>query len=123
MGKPDFACAKNKDADQLRDDSVADQCPCFLYTGSAISNSVCVGSGREPGRPVFSQQSPYVTYHETKTAKTDGRTCERLDWNFLIFMYEQPRPVGVVWRINIYAMLNANVDIDNAKSKNLHTPL
>ena len=84
-----------------------------------LNNSVCVGSGREPGRPVFLQQSPYVTYHETKTAKTDGRTWERLDWNFLIFMYEQPRPVGAVWGIDIYAMLN----IDNAKSKNLHTPL
>ena len=36
MRKPAFCTCKNKDADQLSSHRKADQCLCFLYTGSII---------------------------------------------------------------------------------------
>ena len=70
MRKPDFCICENKDADQLRGNREADQRLCFRYTDTTILNSkfqasshllwpyspVCVGPGRKPRRPVFSQR-------------------------------------------------------------------
>ena len=70
MRKPAFCICENKDADQLRDNCEADQCLCFRYTDTSIPllskseasshllwlyRPVCVGPGRKPRRPVFSQ--------------------------------------------------------------------
>ena len=73
MRKPAFCIGENKDADQLRGDCEADQRRCFRYTDSTIPllsksevqasnyllwlySPVCVGPGRKPRRPVFSQR-------------------------------------------------------------------
>ena len=71
MRKPDFCICENKDADQLRGNREADQRLCFRYMDSTIpllsksqdSNHllwlyslVCVGPGRKPRRPVFSER-------------------------------------------------------------------
>ena len=78
MRKPAFCICENKDPDQLRGYRKADQHLCFRQTDSVIpllSNPkfqapshlvwlyslVCVGPGRIPRRPVFSQQGTYVT--------------------------------------------------------------
>ena len=70
--KPAFCICENKDADQLRSNPEADQRLCFRHTDSAIpllskpifqasshllklNSLVCVGLGRTPRRPVFSQ--------------------------------------------------------------------
>ena len=61
-----FCICKNKDADQLRSNCVADQRLCFCYSDSTIPllpksdllllhSPVCVGPGRNPRRPFFSQ--------------------------------------------------------------------
>ena len=70
--KPAFCICEKKDADQLRGNREADQRLCFRYSDSTIhllpkseissllSSSmavpVCVGPGRKPRRPVFSQR-------------------------------------------------------------------
>ena len=84
MRKPVFCICENKDADQLRGNREAGQRLCFQYTDSTIPvllspkfqassyllwlySPVCVGPGRKPRRPVFSQRvlsrqlSRYVT--------------------------------------------------------------
>ena len=78
MRKPDFCICENKDADQLRGNREADQHLCFRYIESTIPllpkseissqsshllwlyRPVCVGPGRKPRRPLFSQRGSYV---------------------------------------------------------------
>ena len=77
MRKLAFCIWENKDADQLRGNHEADQRLCFRYTASTIPllpkskfqassnllwlySPVCVGPGRKPRRPVFSQRGSYV---------------------------------------------------------------
>ena len=72
MRKPDFCICENKDTDQLPGNREADQRLCFRYTDSTIPllskseiqasshlpwlySLVCVGPGKKPRRPVFSQ--------------------------------------------------------------------
>ena len=65
MRKPALLC-ENKDADQLRGNREADQLLCFRYIDNTIPqvsshllwlcSLVCVGLGRKPRRPVFSQR-------------------------------------------------------------------
>ena len=82
MRKPAFCICENKDADQLRGNREADQRLCFRYTASTIPllskpekklqvsshllwlySLVCVGPGRKPRRPVFSERGSYdVSY-------------------------------------------------------------
>ena len=74
--KPDFCICENKDADQLRGNREADQRLCFClriaqslyYLNPKFQASnyllwlyslVCVGPGRKPRRPVFSQRGSY----------------------------------------------------------------
>ena len=77
--KPAFCICENKDVDQLRSNREADQRLCFCYTDSTISllskyeiaslqpsshllwlySPVCVGPGRQPRRPVFSQRGSF----------------------------------------------------------------
>ena len=74
--KPDLCIFENKDADQLRGNREADQRLCFCYTDSTIPllpkseisssshllwlySPVCVGPGRKPGRPVFSERGSF----------------------------------------------------------------
>ena len=76
MKKTIFCICENKDADQLRGNREADQRLCFatrivqslyfLYTKFQASSHrmwlyspVCVGPGRIPRRPVFSQRGSY----------------------------------------------------------------
>ena len=73
MRKPAFCICENKDADQLRGNREADQRLCFRYcvflnTKFEASSHlvwlyslVCVGPGRKPRRPFFSQRG---SYHE-----------------------------------------------------------
>ena len=77
MRKTGFCICENKDADQLSCNREADQRLCFRYIDSTIpllpkyeisssSNLVwsysliCVGPGRKPRRPVFSQRGSYT---------------------------------------------------------------
>ena len=77
MRKPAFCICENKDADQLRGNRETDQRLCFRYTDSKIPllpkseiqasshllwlySPVCVGPGRKPRRPVFSQRGSNV---------------------------------------------------------------
>ena len=48
-----FCICENKDADQLRGNRKADQRLCFRYS------PLCVGPGRKPRKPVFSQRGSY----------------------------------------------------------------
>ena len=74
--KPAFCICENKDADQLRGNREADQRICFRYTDTTIPllsksefqasshllwlyRPVCLGPGRKPRRPVFSQRGSY----------------------------------------------------------------
>ena len=76
MRKPAFGICENKDADQLRGYREADQrlflalriVQSFYFLNTAFQasshllwlySSVCVGPGRKPRRPVFSQQGSY----------------------------------------------------------------
>ena len=75
MRKPAFCICENKDADQLRSSCAADQCLCFCYMDSTMTllskskisslkllwlcSLVCVGPGRKPRRPVFSQRGSF----------------------------------------------------------------
>ena len=82
MRKSAFCICENKDADQLRGNREADQRLCYptrivqsLYYQNpkfqASSNlvwlysQVCVGPGRKPQRPVFSQQGSYGLLQNT----------------------------------------------------------
>ena len=75
MRKPAFCICENKDADQLRGNREADQRLCFRYTDSTIPlhpkfqaashliwlySQACVGPGRKPRRPVFSQRGSHI---------------------------------------------------------------
>ena len=82
MRKPAFCICENKDADQLRGKREADQRLCFRYTDSTIpllpkseissltnnllwlNSPVCVGPGRKPRRPVFSERGSYDPWSE-----------------------------------------------------------
>ena len=76
MRKPAFCICENKDADQLCGNHEADQCLCFRYMDwkslfylnpkfQASSyllwfySLVCVGPGRKPRRPAFSQRGSF----------------------------------------------------------------
>ena len=69
MRKPAFCICENKDTDQLRGNREADQRLCFRYTDSTkaschlvwLYSPVCVGSGRKPRRPVFSQRGSFMS--------------------------------------------------------------
>ena len=78
MRKPAFCICENKDADQLRGNREADQRLCFRYQivqslyflnpkFQATSHflwlysPVCVGPGRKPRRPVFSQRGTFLS--------------------------------------------------------------
>ena len=77
MRKSVFCIYENKDADQPRGNREADQRICFRYLASTILllpnpkfqayshllwlySPVCVGPGRKPRRPVFSQRGSNV---------------------------------------------------------------
>ena len=77
MRKPAFCICENKDADQLRGNREADLRLCFRYRivqslsflnpklhASShllwLYSLVCVGPGRKPRRPVFSQRGSYL---------------------------------------------------------------
>ena len=77
MRKPAFCICENKDADQLRGNRETDQRLCFHYTDSIIPlllkfkfqasspllwlySTVCVGPGRKPRTPVFSERGSYT---------------------------------------------------------------
>ena len=74
MRKPAFCICENKHADQLFGNREVDQRLCFRYTYNpstsyirnfkslALYSPVCVGPGRKPRRPVFSQRGSYVSY-------------------------------------------------------------
>ena len=76
MRKPAFCICENKDADQLRGNREADQRLCFhlrivqslYYLNPKFQASshllwlyrpVCVGPGRKPRRPLFSERGSY----------------------------------------------------------------
>ena len=74
MRKPAFCICENKDADQLCGNRTTDQRLCFRYIDSTIpipaksaslksslwlNSPVCVGPGRKPRRPVFSQRGSH----------------------------------------------------------------
>ena len=76
MRKLAFCICENKAADQLRSNFTADQRLCFRYTdsttpllpkseisslqpSSVVVHPCCVGPGRKPRRPVFSQRGSY----------------------------------------------------------------
>ena len=78
--KTGFCICENKGADQLRGNREADQRLCFRYTDRIVQSiyflntkfqasshllwlysPVCVGPGRKPRRPVFSQRGSYGT--------------------------------------------------------------
>ena len=77
MRKPAFCICENQDADQLRVNREGDQRLCFRYSDSTIPllpkseiqvpshplwqySPVCVGPGRKPRRPVFSQRGSFL---------------------------------------------------------------
>ena len=79
MRKPAFCICENKDADQLRGNREADQRLCFRYlivqsfyflnpkfqASSHILllySLVCIGPGRKPRRPVFSERGSFVIW-------------------------------------------------------------
>ena len=74
--KPDFCICENKDADQLRSNCAADQRLCFRHIDSTIPflskseilSPVCVGPGRKPRRPVFSQRGSFKSIDLDYTA-------------------------------------------------------
>ena len=84
MKNPAF-CICEKDADQLRGYREADQRLCYRYIVQSfyflntkfqasshllwLYNSVCVGPGRKPGRPVFSQQGSYTNFKCSDTGQ------------------------------------------------------
>ena len=74
MRKPAFCICENKDADQLRGNREADQRLCFRLSLVFLNpkcqassgllclySLVCVGPGRKPRRPVFSERGPYMS--------------------------------------------------------------
>ena len=98
MRKQAFCICENKDADQLHGNREADQRLCFRYVDSTIPllpkceiwkplvflyNLVCVGPGRKPQRPVFSQRGSYNLHkHKVKTSpkltsKTNNRESQQ----------------------------------------------
>ena len=113
--KPDFCICENKDADQHRE---ADQCLCFRYMDSTIPllstvnpkfqasshlmwvySLVCVGPGRKPWRPVFSERG-------SNTFNMKSRTDHECVWwllkdNFCQFNFSiKTNVVGAHWNCN-----------------------
>ena len=81
--KPAFCICENKDAAQLHRNREADQHLFFRYTDrtipllpnseisslnafSVLHSPVCVGPGRKPRRPVFSEPGSYVSPEEAQ---------------------------------------------------------
>ena len=79
MRKPDFCICENKDADQLRGTETAKLISAFVFAIRIVQflyylnpkfqasshilwlySPVCVGPGRKPRRPVFSQRGSYI---------------------------------------------------------------
>ena len=107
MRKPAFSICENKAADQLRGNREADQRLCFRYIDSTIPllskseissllsshllwlySPVCVGPGRKPRRPVFSQRgSIYLLGKELFTRLTVGSPCELSICNLSYFLF------------------------------------
>ena len=92
MRKSDFCICENKGADQLRGNREADQRLCFRYTDSKylynlnpkfqasshlllLYRPVCVGPGRKPRRPVFSERGSTLVF--TNNKGTDQPAHER----------------------------------------------
>ena len=100
--KPTFCMCENKDADQLRGNRKADQRLCFrcidskslyfLNTKCQASNHlvwlyspVCVGPGRKPQRPVFSQRGSNMSDAHIPCSKGLFFLEEIISFLFLIF--------------------------------------
>ena len=95
--KPVVYICKNKDADQLRGNREADQRLCFRYTDSTIHllskfqasshlvwscSLVCVGPGRKPRRPVFSQRGSYMYVNLVEEAMASFVVvCCKIRWD------------------------------------------
>ena len=93
MRKPFFCICENKDADQLRGNREADQRLCFRYTDSTtlyflnpkfqtsshllwLYSLVCIGPGRKPRRPVFSERGSFINVHRNNiSSRCPMRTC------------------------------------------------
>ena len=90
MRKLAFCMCENKDADQLCSNREADQRLCFCYMDSTIPllpkseslfqasrhllwlhSPVCVGPGRTPRRPVFSQRGSFFVCVEEEKKRED----------------------------------------------------
>ena len=101
--KPAFCICVNKDADQLRGNCEADQRLCFRYTDEVVQflyflnpkfqasshllwrySPVCVGPGRKPRRPVFSERG-------------SGD-----DWTYMCLFFAQ---ITFSWRISLIQRL------------------
>ena len=107
MRKPDFCISENKDADQLRGYREADQHLCFRYIDSTIPyflNSkfqasghllwlyslVCIGPGRKPRRPVFSQRGSYHPAHLHSLISVFVVYCLRKQQDILSLLVRKP---------------------------------
>ena len=92
MRNPVFCLIANKDADQLRGNRESDQRLCFRYTDTTILNtkfqasrhllwlysSVCVGPGRKPRRPVFSQRGSFCNIARDQTCIENQNATRQL---------------------------------------------
>ena len=93
MRKSAFCIYENKDADQLRGNREADQGLCFRFKDSTISllpkyeissllpssvavQPICVGPGREPRRPVFSQRGSIIVLQPCQNSNRNKTTTK-----------------------------------------------
>ena len=94
LRKPAFCICENKDADQLRGNREANQRLCFRYIDSTLLPTrnfqasshlvwlyslVCVGFGRKPRRPVFSQQGSYWLYIQVQDFYKGYEKCMKCE--------------------------------------------
>ena len=104
MRKPAFCICKNKYADQLRSNCAADQHLSFRFMDNTIpvfylnpkfqasrhllwpSSPVCVGPGRKPLRPVFSQRGSYGNQQVTLVV-IPSASFEGIGQSFFIFRF------------------------------------
>ena len=85
MREPAFCICENKEADQLRGNRETDQRLCFRYIDSSItllskyeiSSLVCIGPGRKPRSPVFSQRGSNNLFLD-KTGVNGNPKCTEL---------------------------------------------
>ena len=128
MRKPAFCICENKEADQLRSNCEADQHLCFRYTDSAIPllpkskkfqasshllwlhSPVCVGPGRKPRRPVFSQRGSYKTLEAEVSKEVTDQTHVNLqaDLQFQLkvcYLLMHKRGFLAMWNIYILKVL------------------